>query len=64
MLRASAGPGAPGLSGEFAAKLSEAVGRADLRGQYGARALADARELFAMERTIRETVEPLLDLAR
>lgn len=49
---------------EFAAKLESALARPDLRAAYGARALADARALFSVERVVRETAEPLLALAR
>ncbi len=54
----------PSDPAEFADRLAEAIEQPARRAQFGRQALADARERFAMERAVRETAGPLLDLVR
>jgi glycosyltransferase involved in cell wall biosynthesis len=49
---------------DFAAKLKQLIADPALRAACGQRALQRARELFAMDRVTRDTVEPLLTLLR
>ncbi len=54
----------PSDMAEFGAKLRQLSADPALRARCGARALALARDLFAMDRVTQATVAPLLDLVR